>query len=311
LDCEIRGADNIFVNRAGSVALGVLARGHRSDVCRNPVVGMQEATCRSAPTLHCSYRTSTIDGAAAERIHDGNGGSRWELGMSDRRRLQAGLRTLLIAAAVIAPYVWLAQRLSLGTTALVIGLVLLAVPVLLWGAVESRRDWRARLPMAAGEAELTGRALAFGRMRHAAHPHIYVLPTMAAMVLVVSIVLVVGISLPAIKGPGFDHTAYYRECPVTMVLLPRAIPIGLVAGFIVFAVAMQLGERMGRFFASTLLGLFGAAVVVACAFLIGNGLPSSRYLDADAADVFLVSLLPIGVQVVIGAVLGGRVAEVS
>jgi hypothetical protein len=159
--------------------------------------------------------------------------------------------------------------------------------------------------------DVTKRLFSAGRARHAYNSRVHVFPLLVALTLMVSIVFLMEMSLPAIKGPGFDYTDYYRECSAAMVVLPRALPIGLVAGVLTFCVALHLGEHRGRLFGTSILGLFGAATVISLAFLFGNGPPSPSYSGSEAADIFLVAVLPIGVPVVIGAVLGGRVAAVS
>lgn len=59
--------------------------------------------------------------------------------MNDRRRLQISLRTLLMAAALVPPFVWLIHWWSPSVIELVIGLTLLVVPELVWSAVERKR----------------------------------------------------------------------------------------------------------------------------------------------------------------------------
>jgi hypothetical protein len=159
--------------------------------------------------------------------------------------------------------------------------------------------------------ELTKRMLSLGRGRRAYDPRIVLFPLLVSLGLVVAIVLLVAISLPAIAGLGFDNTEYYRESSAAMIVLPRALPIGLIAGVVLFVAAMRLGDQMGRMLSGCVLGLFGVAVIVALTLLFGNGLPSATYLSADAADIFLVALIPIGVPAVVGAVFGGPVAAVS
>ena len=165
------------------------------------------------------------------------------------------------------------------------------------------------MPDATGE--VTKRLFSVGRGRRAYSSSVLVFPLFAALVLLASIAHFLNLSLPATKGPDTKPADYYRECSAAMIVLPRALPIGLVAGVITFIVAMQLGDHVGRLFSASMLGLFGAATVIALAFLLGNGPPSPSYSGADAADIFLVAVIPIGVPVVIGAVLGGRVATIS
>jgi hypothetical protein len=167
----------------------------------------------------------------------------------------------------------------------------------------------ARMPDATGD--VMRRLVSVGRERHRRHPLSLLVPVFLATALAIAIVLAVDLSLPAIRGLGFDHSAQYSECSVAMAILPRVLPLGLAAGVTAFIVAIKLGDRMSRVFSQILVALVALASVVALAMLIGNGIPSSTYLGARAADVFLVTLLPVGAPLVVGAVLGGWVAAIS
>jgi hypothetical protein len=159
--------------------------------------------------------------------------------------------------------------------------------------------------------EVTNRLFLVGRGRHAHHWWIPLFPLLVALVLVASIAYFLNLSLPATKRPDAKRADYYGERPVAEVVLPRAFAIGLVAGALTFAVALQCGGYMGRLFSANILALFTVATMVAVALLFRDTPPNTTYLRADAADIFLAAVLPIGVPVVVGAILGGQVAAVS
>jgi hypothetical protein len=98
--------------------------------------------------------------------------------------------------------------------------------------------------------------------------------------------------------------------------MPGAILFGLVAGMMIFAIVIQLGgirlgDRMAGIYCASTVCLFALAAIVALAVFFGGGDPNSMYLSAASGDIFLVILLPVGVPVVVGAVLGAGVATAS
>ena len=100
------------------------------------------------------------------------------------------------------------------------------------------------------------------------------------------------------------------------VLFPGAILLGLLAGLMIFAIVIQLGDiqlgdRMAGIYCASTVCLFALTGIVALAVFFGGGDPNSMYLDAASGDIFLVILLPVGVPVVVGAVLGAGVATAS
>lgn len=148
--------------------------------------------------------------------------------------------------------------------------------------------------------------------RDSSHPErekwTVLLPILLTGVLALSLVFFVSISLPRVSGPRLDHSEYYYELSVADALLPRAMLIGLVAGVVIFTVAVQLEDRMAWIFSAGTVSLIALAGILALAILIGHGAPNSTYLGANAGEIFLVVLLPIGVPVVVGAVLGAAAA---
>ena len=160
-------------------------------------------------------------------------------------------------------------------------------------------------------SKLTKQLFSVGQKRHDFDLRVALYPLLAAIALLCLIVLLVALSLPPIRGPGFDKTEYFREYATTSVLFPRVLPIGLFSGVAAFVLALRLGEQRSRYFTAFILCVASVAVIVALAIVSGNGLPSPNYLGADAVDVFLVTLIPIGLPLVLGAIVGGRVAAIS
>jgi hypothetical protein len=117
--------------------------------------------------------------------------------------------------------------------------------------------------------------------------------------------------LPPIRGLAVDQLAYYRECSVAMVLLPRLTPIGLFVGMTAFVLAMKMGDRRASVFCGSILAVFAVSLMVTLALWISGGSNEAGYASATVGDVFRVAVLPIGVPASVGAVLGVGVATVS
>lgn len=159
--------------------------------------------------------------------------------------------------------------------------------------------------------DVTRRIFANRRRRSGSRLSMSGMPLLCSAALILLTASSVNVVAPRVRGATAEDLAYYRECSVVTVLLPRLIPIGLIAGIVAFVLALKMGDGRASVFCGSILATFAVSLLVACALWIGVGSNEAGYANADIGDVFRVAVLPIGLPASVGAALGVGVAAVS